>query len=209
MINLLIASSQVILYQAIEDAVHEYNEEITIEYAENGEYILSRSLSTYFDLIIIDMNLDGLSGLELLRRLNIKSLTSKVLIVSMPADEMLLQEMIALNVKGFLSLSAEPSEYVQAIDCMIHKGRYVSAEFANKMIFEGANTLIGNIMDKLSKREAQVMLFISQGKSIKEIAAQLDLSDKTVSTYKARVLHKMNFENAAQLIKYALAKKII
>lgn len=208
MIKLLIASSQVLFYQALKHVIHEYNEKIAVEYVESGEHILARSLDTYFDVIIIDVNLDGLSGLDLLRKMNNKSLNSRVLVVSVPPDEFLLKEMIDLDVKGFLCLSADGAEYIKAVDSMIHKGRYVSTELTNKMIVGGVRTLNDNLHDNLSKRESQVMLLIAQGKSIKEIAAQFSLSDKTVSTYKARVFQKMNFENTTQLIKYVLCKKI-
>lgn len=209
MINFLMASSQVLFYQAIERVVREYHEEIAVEYVESGEQILARSRDINFDLIILDINLDGLSGLDLLREMNAKSLTNKILVVFMSPDELLLKEMIDIGVTGFLSLSADTDEYLQAVDSMIHKGKYVSVELTSALTAGDDQILNNNSHDNLSKRERQVMLMIARGKSIKEIAGQLSLSDKTVSTYKARVFQKMNFENTAQLIKYALNKKII
>ncbi|MBZ0243827.1 MAG: response regulator [Bacteroidales bacterium] len=120
MVNLLIASSQVLHIQAIEHLIREYNEKVVVEHAESGEHILALSHDTYFDLIIIDLNLEGLSGLDLLRKMNARSLNSKVLIVSVPPDEFLLKEMIDLDVKGFLSHSADGDEYILAVNSMIH-----------------------------------------------------------------------------------------
>lgn len=209
MINLLVASSTVLFHQAIEYVFREYNEKIVVEHIDSGEQVLSRSLDAYFDLLIIDVNLDGLSGLDLFRKMNNKSLNSKVLVVSVPADENLLKEMIEMEIKGFLSLSADSTEYIQAVDSMIRKGRYVSTVFATKMVFRDTKFLYGNLQALLSKREYQVMLMLAKGSSLIEIAAELGLSDKTISTYKARILQKMNFENISQLIKYLINIKII
>jgi len=203
------ASSQVLFYQAIERVVREYHEEIAVEYVESGEQILARSRDINFDLIILDINLDGLSGLDLLREMNAKSLTNKILVVFMSPDELLLKEMIDIGVTGFLSLSADTDEYLQAVDSMIHKGKYVSVELTSALTAGDDQILNNNSHDNLSKRESQVMQMIAHGKSIKDIADQLNLSDKTVSTYKARVFQKMNFESTAQLIRYALINKIV
>lgn len=204
MLKILLASSQVLLYQAVDHLLHEYDEEIKLEHVENGEDILARNSNDFFDLIIIDMNLEGLAGLNLFRKLQEQSFSNKILVISLLPDESLLNEMIALGINGFLCQTAEAKEYVQAIKNMLEKGKYVSTDLTKRMLLEGATEMNGNLQNTLSKRERQVMVMISEGKRINEIAAHLNLSDKTVSTYKARVLLKMNFKNTAHLIKYVL-----
>lgn len=209
MINLLIASNQVMFHHALEHVIRVYNKEAVVESVENCDHFFERTLETYFDLIIIDLNIDCRTGIEMLFKKNEKSLNNRVLVVSLPPDEFLLKAMIDANIKGFLSLSADEDEYILALDSMLHKGRYVSPEFTFMMVYESAHFLNGNLHDNLSKRESQVMLMIAQGHSIKEIATHLNLSDKTIGTYKARLLQKMRFNNTAQLIKYAIGKKIV
>ena len=208
MISLLIASSQLLFSMAIAHLTRERIEKTAIEYAENGEELLVKSQDTFFDLIIVDNHIAGMSTLELLLLLKNRSLISKVLVVSLPPDEYLLQELINMGVKGFLSLSADVDDYAEAVDNMLHKHTYVPTEFTEIMLNGPDRHKSENLNGKLSKRERQVMLQIAAGESIKDIAAQLNLSDKTISTYKARIFQKMNFENTAQLIKYVLSKNI-
>jgi len=160
-------------------------------------------------LCILDLMLNGLSGTELVMLIKDYSPNVKLLLLSNESDTKYILNLFALGVEGFLDYSASEHEFAEALNKMLTKGRYISNGIAENLIYGKLNGNADAKHDCLSSREMQVMIMLAKGRSIKEISEKVFLSDKTISTYKARIFQKMDFNNISQLIRYVLDEKLI
>lgn len=158
-----------------------------------------------YGLVLLDVSLPGTNGLDLLGTLHGAHPEVKVLIVSMHAEEQYAMRALALGAAGYLTKESAPAELVTAVNRVISGGRYISSSLADRladrMIF-GKSVVLPH--EALSLRECQVLTMIGSGKSPKEIAYELSISDKTVSTYRTRVLRKLGMRSTAEMMSYAI-----
>jgi len=161
-----------------------------------------------FDIAVLDISLAGRSGLDVLKE--IKQLRPKlpVLVLSMHAEEQYAMRAFKAGAAGYINKASSRDELRDAILKVINGGRYVSLSMAERMMFDFSNS------DKLpheqlSNRELEVLLLIASGKTVGEIAEALSLSDKTISTYRRRILDKMQLTTNAELTHYAIRNKLV
>jgi len=158
---------------------------------------------------VLDISLGARSGLEVLKEL--KQLRPKlpVLILSMHSEAQYARRAFKAGASGYITKESSHAELVTAINKVIEGRRYVSAALAEKLVFDIERGTGGPPHESLSDREFEVMCLIASGKTVTEVAEVLSLSDKTISTYRARILEKMDMKTNAELTHYAIKNKLV
>lgn len=160
------------------------------------------------DVAVIDLTMPGKSGLDLLQELKREYPKLPVLVLSMHSEEEYAVRVIKAGAAGFLTKRSAPKELIGAIRKVHGGGRYISAPVAEALASSVQSGGEGAPHEKLSDREFQVMMMIAAGKSMREIAEELSLSDSTISTYRSRILEKMGMKKNVELVRYALLNNL-
>ena len=170
---------------------------------------LSLAREEEWDLAVVDISLGGRSGLDVVR--DIKQIRPKVpvLVLSMHSEEQYARRAYKAGAAGYITKDSPRAELASALAKVIGGGRYVSTTFADRLVVDLERDTDQPPHQALSDREFEVMRLMASGKTIGEIAELLALSDKTVSTYRARILEKMHLDTNAELIRYVLENKLI
>jgi DNA-binding NarL/FixJ family response regulator len=162
-----------------------------------------------WDMAVLDLTLGDRSGLEVLKGLRQMRPTLPVLILSMHSEEQYARIAFKAGAAGYITKNSRRTELAEAMNRVIEGGRYVSPALAEKLIILLQRGIDRLPHETLSGREFQVMQLIASGKTVCEIAEILSLSDKTISTYRARILEKLSLKNNAELIHYALQNRLV
>jgi DNA-binding NarL/FixJ family response regulator len=205
MIKVLIADDHAIVRSGLKQILDETGGEIQVEgEAANGREVLEKIQAQDWDVLVLDITMPGRSGLDILK--DIRQLKPKlpILILSMHAEEQFATRMLKAGASGYLNKEGAPDELVKAIRKVCEGGKYVSPAQAERMVTELTNDTGKAPHELLSDREYEILCLIASGKTATQIAKQLCLSVKTVSTYRSRILDKMKLETNAQLTHYAI-----
>jgi len=210
MINILIADDHAVVRQGLKQIITD-NEDMTVTgEAENAREVLQFVGKENFNVIILDITMPGgKSGLDLLPEIKELRPNAKVLILSMHAEEQFAIRALKSGASGYITKQSAPTELVKAIRKVQSGGKYISQSIAEQLAFFLSDETNKPLHEKLSDREFQVLRMIATGKILREIADELFISEKTVSTYRARILEKMNMKRNAELIRYAVQNKLI
>jgi DNA-binding NarL/FixJ family response regulator len=162
-----------------------------------------------WDIVILDISMPGSSGFDILH--DLKRLRPKlpILFLSMHPEEQFARRALKSGAAGYLTKESVPEELKEAVRRVLTGGRYVSATLAESLAYDLRGGAEKPIHELLSDREFQVLRMIASGKTVKEIADEIALSVKTVSTYRARVLEKTGMKTTAELIRYALQNHLV
>ena len=161
-----------------------------------------------YGVVILDVSLPDENGLEVLEKLRAIYPDLPILILTMHSEEQYGLRALKMGASGFLSKDAAPTVLIEAVRKIFQGGKFVTPLLAEKLAcYVGARDEPQH--DKLSNREFEIMILLAQGKSPKEIAGSLQISVKTVSTYRMRVFQKMGFESLAEMVQYAVKKGLI
>lgn len=180
-----------------------------VEEAADGAHAIEAVRAGHYDVVVLDISLPGKDGMEVLRDIKELSPETAVLMLSIQPEEQYALRAFRLGASGCLNKSGAPDELVEAIRVVASGGSYVSPA-ASEALVSGIKSGDGRPPHLLlSERENQVMLLLAGGSTVSEVASSLNLSVKTVSTYRARILEKMNLANNAQLTQYAYRHKLI
>ncbi len=208
-INILIADDHSLFRDGLKRILNETQDIIVVAEADNGGDALEKMRNCKWDVTLLDINLPDISGLEVLKRLNIDNEKQRVLVLSMyPEDEYAIRS-IRSGAAGYLTKDSPTDLLVSVIRRLANGGKYVNPELAEKLFFNPTIELAAPIHTKFSDRELHVFKHIVAGKSLTSIARSLSLSVKTISTYRTRILEKMNMTNNAQLVRYAVLHHLI
>lgn len=161
-----------------------------------------------WDIVLLDLSLGGRSGLEVLKELKQIQPRTPVLILSMHSEEQYARRAFKAGAAGYITKDSSRAELWKAIDKVIRGGKYVSPEMAEKLVTYIEKASDAEPQDTLSDREFEVMRLIASGKTVSEIAEILALSDKTISTYRARILEKMGMKTNAELTRYVIQHRL-
>jgi DNA-binding NarL/FixJ family response regulator len=175
---------------------------VEVEEAANGDAALE-ALANSFDVCVLDLSMPGRSGIDLLVEIKHRNPKLPVLIMSFYAEELFAVRALRAGAAGYLMKSAAPEELAAAVNKVVRGGRYVTESVAERLAAEIDKPHTAP-HERLSDREFDVMRGIASGQSVSEIAAQLHLSVKTVSTYRTRLLEKMGMSTNAELTRYAI-----
>jgi DNA-binding NarL/FixJ family response regulator len=177
--------------------------------AANAEEGLSEIRSTDWDVMVLDLTLPGLSGLDLLKDLRRERPTLPVLVLSMhPADQFARRAMNA-GASGYLTKDSAPTELVKAVGEVMAGRRYLNSAVIDELVTDSTAEPRHRPHELLSDREYQVLRMIASGLTVSQVAARLSLSVKTISTYRARVLEKMNMKTTAELMHYGIQNGLV
>jgi DNA-binding NarL/FixJ family response regulator len=209
MVKILIADDHPIFRKGIRTILSETPGFVVAGEASTSAEVISKVQKEKFDIILLDLSMPGRGGLETLKDLKRDYPDILVLVVSMHPEDQYAMRVLRAGAAGYLTKEHAPDELVTAIRKIARGGKYITPTLAEKMAFDLERASDGPPHESLSDREYQVMLLISSGKSIKDIGEDLFLSDKTISTYRARILEKMNMKSNAELIRYAIQNKLV
>lgn len=183
---------------------------VTISFeAANGDEALNYLRTTACDVLLLDISLPGKSGVDVLRAVRQRYPEIKVLILSGFPEESYALAMIKNGANGYLCKDCDQDELRRAIHTVSVGRRYVSARTAELLADEMSGERSGALHEGLSDRELQVFLRLARGESVSDIAKQLNLSVKTISTYRSRLTEKLNVGSNAELATYALRYGLI
>jgi DNA-binding NarL/FixJ family response regulator len=162
-----------------------------------------------WDVVVLDIGLPDKSGLEVLQEIKSQRPQLPVLVLSMRPEDQLAMRVLKIGAAGYMTKESAPSDLVAAIRKVHAGGKYVSPTLAEKLAFALERPDDRLPHELLSDREYQVLCLIASGKTVKEIAERLHLSDNTISTYRARILDKMGMKTNAELTSYAVRNRLV
>lgn len=177
--------------------------------AGNGQEVLDLIQKKDFELILLDISMPGRSGLEILKELKSQKPHLPVMILSIYPEEQYAVRAFRDGASGYLTKASTPKELISAIRKVSQGGRYVTEALAEKLTYFLHGDVDKAPHEKLSDREYQVMLLIASGKTVTQIAEELCLSVKTISTYRRHILEKMQFTTNAEITMYAIQNKLL
>lgn len=209
MVRVLIGDDHAIVRQGLKQILADENANFVCGEAENGQMVLDKINKESWDVIILDISMPGISGIEILKE--IKKVKSKlpVLVLTMHSEDQFALRAIKAGASGYLTKDSAPEELVKAIKKVLSGGKYVNQQLAEILASDIERDSDRPPHDTLSDREYQVMRLIASGKTSKQIADELALSIKTISTYRARLLEKMKMKTNAELTHYAIHNKLV
>lgn len=207
MLSFLIIDDHPIVRKGIRQILEDMDGDVHIHEAGTAPEGLKKFRENDIDLVLLDINLPGKSGLDMLEDLKQLKANVKILMISMYPEEQYAIRALKSGASGYLTKESASDELLLAVDKIIKGGRYITQSLAEQ-IFDTLD-IEGPVHGQLSNREFEVMIQIAKGKDIKKIAIALSLSEKTVSTYRSRILEKMNLLSNTDLVRYALRNKLI
>lgn len=179
--------------------------------AESANYAEVREVlrSTPCDVLLLDLNMPGRGGLDVLASLREANSPIRVLIVSMFAEDQYAIRCLRAGAHGYLNKAGDPAELITAVRTVASGRKYVTREVSEMLVENLASPSTDALHDSLSERELQTLLKIASGKRLSEIAEELMLSPKTVSVYRSRLLEKLKLTNNAELAVYAIRNTLV
>lgn len=179
--------------------------------AETGNYTEVREAmkTTEFDVLVLDLNLPGRGGIEILSGLREANSPIKVLIVSMFPEDQYALRCLRAGAQGYLNKAGNPADLITAVRTVAQGRKYVTPDVAHMLVDNLSTPINQTLHASLSERELQTLLKIASGKRLSDIAEELMLSPKTVSVYRARVLEKLKLSNNAELTVYAIRNELV
>ena len=207
--KVLIADDHAVFRRGLRETLAEFFFKVTFGEAKTAQETVELVRRHDWDVVILDISMPGKSGLDVLDELRRLRPRLPILLLSMHPEEQFARRALKTGAAGYLTKESVPEELKEAVRKVVAGGRYVSATLAEKLAVDlraGADT---PLYELLSDREFQVLRMIASGKSVKDIAEELSLSVKTVSTYRARILEKSGMKTNAELIRYALQSQLV
>jgi two-component system invasion response regulator UvrY len=209
LIKILIADDHAIVREGIKQILAETADMVVAGEATNGREVLEQVRKEDWDLVLLDLAMPGKDGLETLKELKLEKPKLPVLVLSIYPEEQYAVRLLKAGAAGYLTKESAPEELIAAIKKVSQKGKYISLSLGEKLAFYLEADVERPVHEMLSDREFKVMLMIASGKTVKEIANEMFLSVKTVSTYRVRALQKMSMKHNAEFTYYALKHRLI
>ncbi len=207
--KILIADDHELIRHGLRGLLREHFPEARIAEAATAKEAVAAALEGGWDLALVDINMPGRSGLELIRDLRQMHPALPVLVVSAHTEEDFALRALKLGAAGYVSKLSAADILVAAVKKVLSGGRYVSPAVAEKLAQAAAEGWSGTPHENLSHREMQVLQMIATGKTIKEIAAELALSEKTIATYRSRISEKLGLSTNVELTRYAMQHGLV
>jgi len=209
MIKVLIVDDHTIVREGLRQILEETSDIAVAGEASSAQEVINKVSNSNYDIVLLDISLPGRSGLDVLKQLKSIKPDLPILILSMHPEEQYAIRSLRAKASGYLTKESASDELIDAIRKVAKGRKYITSSLAEKLAFELESNTRHSSHEELSDREFQVMCMIASGKRIKEIADTLSLSVKTISTYRTRILKKMNMRNNSQLIHYAIKSGLV
>jgi DNA-binding NarL/FixJ family response regulator len=211
LIRVVIADDHVIIHKGLQELFRDVGDILVEGMASSGDELLRllNDGNNLFDLLLLDLSMSGLSGVDLLSRVRALRPRLPILILSMHEEPQIVRRVLQAGASGFVAKGSDEDILIAAIRKVAHGGRFVDSVVIEQVMFDTFVRHEATAHDCLSPRELQVMKGLARGGSLAEIARECFISDKTVSTHKARLMQKMNFQSNADLVRYAIDHHLI
>jgi len=209
MIRILIADDHTIVRRGLKQILLEEFPSSFIDEAADAEILLKKVMKEEWDVIITDLSMPGRSGMEALQQIKLYYPKLPVLVLSGHSEEQYAIRVLKAGAFGYLNKESAPEELVKAVHRVLLGKKYITPSIADQLIMGLDKDTEKLPHESLSDRELEVFILIAKGKAVSDIANQMSLSVTTVSTYRARVLEKMNMKTNAQLTIYAMENKLL
>jgi DNA-binding NarL/FixJ family response regulator len=203
MIRIFIADDHAIVRSGVKQILATAGDIAVVGEASNGAEVLDRCRKVDFDVLLLDMAMPGMSSIDLIRRLRIDSATLPILILSMYNEGQIVTRALKAGASGYVTKDSEPTVLINAVREVCRGGKFIDPSLVNTLIFE-VNNGDRPLHETLSNREFEVLQMLASGKAISDIASSLNVSAKTVSTHKMRLMQKLHLESNADLYRYAI-----
>jgi two-component system, NarL family, invasion response regulator UvrY len=208
MIRIIIVDDHPVVRRGLKQILQEEPDIKVVGEAESAPEAFKIIRTIDCDAVVLDISLPGASGAEILKQLKYEYKKLPVLILSVHPEEQYAIRMMKAGASGYLTKESAPDELVKAVRKIISGGKYISSSLAERLIMD-IDASGKQRHERLSAREFEIMRMIARGKTLRKIAEELYLSEKTVSTYRKRLLEKMNMTTNAEIFSYALKNKLI
>ena len=210
MINILLVDDHTIVRDGLKRIISESSGMEVIAEAENGQIALETIYkNSNINFIVLDISMPGKSGLEVLKEIKNHNVKLPVLMLSMHAQNQYAIRTLKAGASGYLTKESASELLVEAIRKIHRGGRFINNEVAELLAHNLNENKFEFAHDQLSDREYQVMTMIASGKTIVQISRELNLSDKTISTYRTRILEKMGLKTNAEITHYAFSNELV
>jgi two-component system, NarL family, invasion response regulator UvrY len=209
MIRVVVVDDHAVVREGLKRIISENPGMAVTGEAADGHEAINRIRESPCDVVLLDITMPNKSGLDVLKQLHSESPRLPVLVLSMHSEDQYAVRVLRAGAAGYLTKESAPDKLVQAIRKVVRGGKYVSPSLAEKLVFNLEEKLDKPPHEILSDREFQVLCMIGSGKTVTDIANELVLSVKTISTYRVRILEKLNLKNNAELTRYAIKTGLV
>ncbi len=209
MIKILLADDHAMFRAGVKRIIEEESDMRVEGEAANGQEVMSKILNENYDVVVLDLNMPGRNGIDILDEIKSLKPNVAVLMLSMYSEDQFAVRALRAGASGYLTKESASEELIAAIRKIAQGSKYITSSVAEILATDIDSHADRPPHEKLSNREYEVMLMISLGKKIGKIAEELNLSGKTISTYRARILEKMEMETNAELTQYAITNRLL
>lgn len=209
MLRILIADDHTVVRKGLKQILLEEFPAARIEEVPDAEEMINKVMNDHWDIVVSDLSMPGRSGLDALQQIKNIRPELPVLILSIHPEEHYALRVLKAGASGYLSKGSASDELVKAVQTVLLGKKYISAAVAEKLASNIASNSQKQAHELLSDREFDVMKLLAAGKSVSDIADMLSLSVTTISTYRARIMAKMNLRTNSDLTKYAIESNLI
>lgn len=209
MIKILIADDHAIVRKGLVQILQEEFPLAQITEVDNGNDAIKMVNELIWDIILLDISMPGRNGVETLKQIRVSGIKAPVLMLSMHSEEQYAIRVLKAGASGFLSKLSATDELLSAVHRVLSGKKYITASVAEKLAESLGENENKSTHENLSDREMQVLQLIAAGKTVSEIAEEISLSVNTISTYRARILEKLNLNNSAELTRYAIDNNLV
>lgn len=208
MLRVMITDDHPVVLKGLKEIISDGFDNVTIDVCTRGYELLNKISNNDYDIVLLDISLPDINGLEVLKEIKKRKRKLHVLILSMYPEENYAARALKGGAQGYLTKASAPDELVLAVRKIMSGKKYISLAFAEKMMLDFESDTDKPPHENLSDRELQVLSMIGKGKAVKEIAEELYLSANTVRTYRARILEKIGVAGTSELIHYAITHNL-
>lgn len=209
MIRILVADDHAIVRRGLRQIVADESDMEVVGEAQTTQEILDLARQEEWDVIVLNISMPGRGGFEALKALKQTHSKRPVLVLSMYPEDQFAVRAFRAGAAGYMIKESAPEELVQAIRKVVRGGKYVSPSLAEKLAAELGEDAERPPHEALSEREYHVLRLLASGKTVTQIAAEMSLSVKTISTYRARLLEKMRMKTNAEVTRYAIENRLV
>lgn len=209
MIRILIADDHPIIVKGVQQILDDAFTQFSTDLAETTQEVIKKIWDNEYDLVLLDISMPGRNGLEALKQIKKDKPGIPVLVYSMYPEKQFAIRALRAGASGYLTKDSAPEELILAIDKVLHGRKFISMYVSEILVSELKVDPGETLYASLSDREYEIMVLIASGKTVSEIAKELSLSVKTISTYRSRIMDKLNMHTNAELMRYAIDNKLV
>lgn len=208
-VRILIGDDHAIVREGMIRLLKEEFESVELGEARSGTEVLDMARKEKWDVIIMDITMPGRTGLEILKQMRSEDIHTPVLVLSMYPEDQYAVRVMRAGASGYLTKDTASDQLINAVKRVLSGRKYVSESLAERLADDLDGRSTKSIHELMSDREYQVMCMIASGKTVSEIADELSLSVPTISTYRARILEKLNMKTNAEITRFAIETGLV